>query len=88
MGKAALTIQADTFQFFTRNPRGGAVRTLDTEDMAALVHLQKEAGFVPLVAHAPYTLNACGAESRVRGIRSGGHARRFEAAGASAWKSV
>ena len=53
MGKAALTIQADTFQFFTRNPRGGAVRTLDTEDMAALVHLQKEAGFVPLVAHAP-----------------------------------
>lgn len=66
MGKAALTIQADTFQFFTRNPRGGAVRTLDTEDMAALVHLQKEAGFVPLVAHAPYTLNACGAESRVR----------------------
>lgn len=66
MGKTAQSIQADTFQFFTRNPRGGAIKALDEADADALVSLLQHANFSPLVAHAPYTLNACGAEPRVR----------------------
>ena len=66
MGKAAQSIQADTFQFFTRNPRGGAIKDLDEADAAALARLLKDSGFTRIVAHAPYTLNACGAEGRVR----------------------
>ena len=66
MGKVAQSIQADTFQFFTRNPRGGAIKDLDEADAAALARLLKDSGFTRIVAHAPYTLNACGAEGRVR----------------------
>lgn len=66
MGKVAQSIQADTFQFFTRNPRGGAIKDLDEADATALACLLKNSGFTRIVAHAPYTLNACGAEGRVR----------------------
>ncbi len=66
MGKEALKLGADTFQFFTRNPRGGKAKTVDAHDAAALRALAGEHGFAPLLAHAPYTLNACAAEPRVR----------------------
>ncbi|MBM7868509.1 deoxyribonuclease IV [Heliobacterium gestii] len=55
--REALSIGATTFQFFTRNPRGGAARALDPEDIARSIQLRVEHGFGPLVAHAPYTIN-------------------------------
>lgn len=66
MGNEALKLGADTFQFFTRNPRGGKAKAVDPQDGAALRALMREHGFSPLLAHAPYTLNACAAEPRVR----------------------
>lgn len=66
MAEEALSIGADTFQFFTRNPRGGASKPLDPDDMAACAAICREHHFAPLVAHAPYTLNPCGSEQRVR----------------------
>ncbi|MBR6735550.1 MAG: deoxyribonuclease IV [Oscillospiraceae bacterium] len=59
MGKTALSIGANTFQFFTRNPRGAKAKELDWADAAALCALMKEHGFPCILAHAPYTLNAC-----------------------------
>ena len=66
MGKEALSIGADTFQFFTRNPRGGSAKALDVSDMEALRVLMEEHDFAPVVAHAPYTLNACAADEGLR----------------------
>ena len=66
MAQDALSIGADTFQFFTRNPRGGTAKALDPADMAACAAICREHQFVPLVAHSPYTLNPCGSEARVR----------------------
>lgn len=66
MGKEALKIGADTFQFFTRNPRGGAAKALDTEDASRLQALLETNSFAPLVAHAPYTLNPCAASEDLR----------------------
>ena len=66
MGRTALEIGANTFQFFTRNPRGGRAKPFDPEDAAALAALMREHSFAPLLAHAPYALNACAADSRVR----------------------
>ena len=66
MGRQALSLGADTFQFFTRNPRGGSVKPFDAEDAAALVALMREHDFAPVVAHAPYTLNACAADAHIR----------------------
>ena len=66
MGRQALELGADTFQFFTRNPRGSRAKDLDPADTAALVALLKEHRFAPVVAHAPYTLNLCGAEEKNR----------------------
>ena len=57
MGKTALTIGADTFQFFTRNPRGARAKALDPADAAALVELMRRENFGRIVAHAPYTIN-------------------------------
>ena len=62
MGKTALKIGANTFAFFTRNPRGGNAKPLDPEDVGALLALMDEKGFGPLVAHAPYTMNLCSAK--------------------------
>ena len=62
MGRQALELGADTFQFFTRNPRGSRAKDLDPADAAALAALLGERGFAPIIAHAPYTLNLCGAE--------------------------
>lgn len=66
MGKEALSIDADTFQFFTRNPRGGKAKTIDIEDVKKFLELSVEKGFAKLVAHAPYTLNPCSATEKVR----------------------
>lgn len=59
MGREALRIGADTFSFFTRNPRGGGVKAFDREDISALAELLEKEDFAPLVAHAPYTYNLC-----------------------------
>ncbi|MBD7912747.1 MULTISPECIES: deoxyribonuclease IV [Clostridium] len=66
MGKEALEIGANTFQFFTRNPRGGKAKEIDESDVNALLKLLKENCFATLLAHAPYTLNACSADERTR----------------------
>ena len=66
MGREALAIGGNTFQFFTRNPRGGKAKAIDTEDIKALLTLMRENSFAPLLAHAPYTLNACSADSKIR----------------------
>ena len=66
MGRQALTIGADTFQFFTRNPRGGSVKAFDAQDAQALCDFLAEHSFAPILAHAPYTLNAAAADPRVR----------------------
>lgn len=66
MEKNAEKIGATTFQFFTRNPRGGNARALDEEDIAAFLKRKEELSMGPLVAHAPYTLNGCSSEERVR----------------------
>lgn len=65
MGKTALSIKADTFQFFTRNPRGGKAKAVNPEDAAALVALCQEHNFAPLLAHAPYTMNPCAADAKL-----------------------
>lgn len=65
-GKDALSIDANTFQFFTRNPRGGRAKALDFEDLDKLKKLMKENDFGPLLAHAPYTLNMASSKDRVR----------------------
>lgn len=65
MGEEALSIGANTFQFFSRNPRGGKVKKFDEADAAALKALLAANGFGPLLSHAPYTLNPCSADPRV-----------------------
>lgn len=66
MGKEAVKIGANTFQFFTRNPRGGAAKAIDEADVQAFLTFAKEHEFGKIVAHAPYTLNACSADERTR----------------------
>ena len=65
-GRVALSIGANTFQFFTRNPRGGGAKAIDPDDAAALNALCRDNQFGTLVAHAPYTLNPCSADEKVR----------------------
>ena len=66
MGRDALSIGANTFQFFTRNPRGGAAKAIDRADLAAFLEVARAHRFAPLLAHAPYTLNACSADESTR----------------------
>ena len=66
MGRTAIDIGASTFQFFTRNPRGGKARSIDPADVAAFRALAGEHDLGPLLAHAPYTLNPCSADAKVR----------------------
>ena len=68
MIKTALSIGANTFAFFTRNPRGSRAKPEDPADCAAAVRLLKEEGFVPLVAHGAYTMNLCTADGDARGF--------------------
>ena len=66
MAQTAVSIGANVFQFFTRNPRGGAAKPIDKSDVAAFIEYAGENAIGPILAHAPYTLNAAGAEPRVR----------------------
>ena len=66
MGKEALSIGANTFQFFTRNPRGGKAKDIDEKDIAGLLEIMKENNFATILAHAPYTLNGCSADENTR----------------------
>lgn len=66
MGKEALSLGANTFQYFTRNPRGGKARTFDEADMKALETFMAEHNFGKILGHAPYTLNACAADPSLR----------------------
>lgn len=66
MGKEALKIDANTFQFFTRNPRGGTAKKIDPEDARSLMEICIENNFAKLVAHSPYTLNPCSQEPKIR----------------------
>ena len=62
----AASIGANTFQFFTRNPRGGKAKELDPEDLAEFHRLRTEHGIAGILAHAPYTLNPCSAKQDTR----------------------
>lgn len=66
MGETALSIGANTFQFFTRNPRGSKAKAIDPDDAAAFLALAQANGFGRLVAHAPYTINPCSKTERTR----------------------
>ena len=66
MGEAAVSIGADTFQFFTRNPRGGSARAENAEDATALSAYAQAHALSGMVAHAPYTLNLCSAREEIR----------------------
>lgn len=66
MGKMALELNANTFAFFTRNPRGGKAKEVDEDDAEAFIDLADKHAFHMVVAHAPYTLNPCSADEKVR----------------------
>ena len=66
MLETALSIGANTFQFFTRNPRGGKAKDIDENDITAFIKRAEEESFGTILAHAPYTLNACSAKPEVR----------------------
>ena len=66
MAQTAVSIGANVFQFFTRNPRGGAAKPIDERDVAAFRNYAAEQGIGPILAHAPYTLNAAAADPRIR----------------------
>jgi deoxyribonuclease-4 len=66
MGKDALAIGANTFQFFTRNPRGGSARAIDEKDIEKFLQLAKAHDLGSFLAHAPYTMNICAADAHIR----------------------
>ena len=71
MGKEALALNANTFAFFTRNPRGGAAKEIEPEDAKKLRDLLEKEKFGVLVAHAPYTMNVCAAKEDIRSFSVG-----------------
>ncbi len=66
MGKEAVSIGANTFQFFTRNPRGGSAKAMDKKDVARYLDFARGNGIGTILAHAPYTLNGCSADPAIR----------------------
>lgn len=66
MREEALSISANTFQFFSRNPRGSKMKKLDEADIEKLMQIAEENNFGPLLAHAPYTLNPCSSTESIR----------------------
>lgn len=66
MAKTAISIGANTFQYFTRNPRGGAAKAIKDEDVKSYLKLASENNFAKVVAHAPYTMNLCSATEHIR----------------------
>lgn len=71
MGKAAVRLGANTFAFFTRNPRGGRAKEIDPKDVEAFLALSEREQFGTLVAHAPYTMNLCAAKPEVSAFSKG-----------------
>ena len=71
MGKAAVRLGANTFAFFTRNPRGGRAKEIDPKDVEAFLALFEREQFGTLVAHAPYTMNLCAAKPEVSAFSKG-----------------
>lgn len=66
MAKEAIKIKANTFQFFTRNPRGGNAKAINPSDVEQFLNVTHEHDIIPILAHAPYTLNACSADEHLR----------------------
>ena len=66
MAKEAVSIGANTFQFFTRNPRGGQAKPIDENDINSFLEYSKQHGINVILAHSPYTLNACSADPQIR----------------------
>ena len=66
MAKDALSIEANTFQFFTRNPRGGSAKAIDKDDINKFLSIAKEHDLAFFLAHAPYTMNICAADAGIR----------------------
>ena len=66
MAKEAISIGGNTFQFFTRNPRGGKAKEVDPKDVESFLNISKENGFAKILAHAPYTINVCSAAEGIR----------------------
>ena len=66
MGKEALSINANTFQFFTRNPRGGKAKEVNENDVKKFLDLARENNFCKILAHAPYTINVCSENEGIR----------------------
>lgn len=70
MAESAQKINANTFQYFTRNPRGGSAKALDLNDIETFLQIARNSQFAPIVAHAPYTLNLCSASEHIRKFSS------------------
>lgn len=68
MGKEAVKIDANTFQFFTRNPRGTRAKAMNAGDVEKYLKYAADHGIYRILAHAPYTLNACSADERIRAL--------------------
>ena len=66
MAQDAITVGANTFQFFTRNPRGGSARAIDEKDIQKFLQIAQEQDFDFFLAHAPYTMNICAADAGIR----------------------
>ena len=66
MAKEAISIGGNTFQFFTRNPRGGQAKDIDENDINEFMKITKENNFGKILAHAPYTINVCSADDKTR----------------------
>lgn len=66
MANTSLRIGANTFQYFTRNPRGGAAKAIDEDDVLKFLKIAKENNFAPIIAHAPYTMNLCSSAEHIR----------------------
>ena len=66
MGKMAVELGANTFAFFTRNPRGGKAKEMIPSDVEGMLDITRERQFGTLVAHAPYTMNLCAAKEDIR----------------------
>ena len=66
LGNDALSVGANTFQFFTRNPRGGSAKAIDEKDIAGFLRIAKENDIAYFLAHAPYTMNLCAADAGIR----------------------
>lgn len=66
MAEEAISIGANTFQFFTRNPQGGKAKAIDEKDVSDFLKIAKENNFTTILAHAPYTMNPCSADENIR----------------------